>query len=91
MTTTQGAGPMEGNAEVLVQIAELRGQLTTFITIATRLDNGHSNMENKVSAIDNRLTAVEATKRAVPPWYVWAPAICTLLLGAFVVFDKVGK
>jgi hypothetical protein len=93
---------MEGNTEVLVQLAEIRGQLSTFIGLTGRLDSDQSKLEAlvaanyamqeaKITALDLRLTASEATKRAIPSWWVWVPAVCTILALAFVLFDRVQK
>lgn len=100
--TQQGAGGMDGNTEVLVQLAEIRGSLTTFVSVVGRLDTNQSKLESvvdanhaaqeaKITALDLRLTASEAAKKAIPAWWVWVPAVCTIVVLAFAVFDRVQK
>lgn len=87
----QGADPMGSNIEVLVQLSEIRGQLTTFISVVGRLDDNYNKLDNKVDGLDNRVTAIEATRKATPAWWTWVPAACTILTVAFLIFDRTQK
>lgn len=89
MTTTQeGTDPVNANMEVMLSLSELRGQLTTFLSVVGRHDTEIARISTEVRAVDNRVTTIEATRKATPAWWVWLPAVCSVLAIGFVVLDR---
>ena len=68
MTATPGEDPMTATeqANVLVAIAEVRGQLTSFIGMATALSEQQTSFGNRLGPLENRVTAIEAARRSTP-------------------------
>lgn len=80
-----------GSVQVLIQLSEIRGQLGTFINLMGRVEDNYSKLDSKVDVLDNRLTAIEATRRATPSWWVWLPAVLTVLTAVFIIFDRLQR
>ncbi|MCA1844553.1 MAG: hypothetical protein LC792_15450 [Actinobacteria bacterium] len=82
------------NVEVLLAIAKIEGQLSTFIqlmnsqgeqinTLSTDLATLRDRNTTETSAVRDRVTALEsaqaATAKATPQWWVWLPALVAVV------------
>lgn len=78
------------NVEVLLAIAKIEGQLSTFIqlmnsqgeqinTLSTDVATLRDRTTTETGAVRDRITALEsaqaATAKASPQWWVWVPAV----------------
>lgn len=84
MTGQQGSDAPT-STDVLIALAEIKGQLTPLIGISMRHDTD-------LRALDNRVTTLEAQRKAGTPWHVTLgaiiPSVALVLLVAERLYGK---
>jgi hypothetical protein len=83
------------NVEVLLEVRELRGQVTTFIQLMTTQGEQLRSVDAKVATLDNRVTAIEAShaalSKAAPPkksgWEI-AGVVIPLVVVVIALLDR---
>lgn len=74
----EGDQSVTPNMEVLLSLAEIRGQLTSLLGLMSGQGERITKLENEHSLTRDRVTVLEATKRATPTFWTVVAGIAAL-------------
>jgi len=74
--------------EVMIALARMEGQLTAVLSLVSTQGEALTNVTGDVSQLRDRVTTLEATRSATPPWWTVLGVVVPTLGFMWLVAEK---